>query len=120
MIKESLKLEIVKRLKIIVNELVKNNISGIVNSNLSEISEEEIKEELGFYPGIMTTPPDQAYVRWDDGIDIYKVQYNPPPHYEGTFRLYFDGEESDLTLKFNVYIEKNEKVLVKLRDLDVM
>ena len=120
MITDSLKRETVKKLKILIHELVKGNIASIVSSGFSEITEVEIREELGYYPGKMTLPPNEAYQNWEEEIDIYEVGYEPPPNYEGTFSLYYDGEQSDLTLKFNIYVENDENILIKIRDLDVM
>ncbi|GAB1786537.1 DUF7668 domain-containing protein [Priestia megaterium] len=86
----------------------------------SEITEAEIREELRYYPGKMTFPPNEAYQNWGEEIDIYEVGYKSPPNYEGTINLYYDGEQSDLTLKFNIYVENNDEILIKIRDLDVM
>lgn len=57
---------------------------------------------------------------WEEEIDIYEVGYEAPPNYEGTFTLYYDGEQSDLTLKFNIYVENDNEISIKIRDLDVM
>jgi len=118
MITDSLK-EMVK-LKILIHQLVEGNIENIVSSGFSEITEAEIREELGYYPGKMTLPPNEAYQNWEDEIDIYEVEYKSPPNYEGTFSLYYDEERSDLTLKFNIYVENDNEILIKIRDLDVM
>ncbi|MEW4211617.1 hypothetical protein Q0O85_24050 [Priestia megaterium] len=120
MITDSLKKETVKKLKILIHQLVEGNIENIVSSGFSEITEAEIREELRYYPGKMTLPPNEAYQNWEDEIDIYEVEYKSPPNYEGTFSLYYDEERSDLTLKFNIYVENDNEILIKIRDLDVM
>ena len=120
MITDSLKKETVKKLKVLVHQLVEDNIENIVSSGFSEITEAEIREELRYYPGKMTLPPNEAYQNWEGEIDIYEVEYKSPPNYEGTFSLYYDGEQSDLTLKFNIYVENDNGILIKIRDLDVM
>ncbi|GAB1780546.1 hypothetical protein PMEGAS67_60230 [Priestia megaterium] len=120
MITNSLKRETVEKLKVLIHQLVEGNIENIVSSGFSEITEAEIREELRYYPGKMTLPPNAAYQNWEEEIDIYEVGYEAPPNYEGTFNLYYDGEQSDLTLKFNIYVENDNEISIKIRDLDVM
>ncbi|MGX2959815.1 hypothetical protein JNUCC23_11210 [Peribacillus sp. JNUCC 23] len=45
-------------------------------------------EELNYYPGTMTLPPDSTYENWEDEIDIYEVAFEPPPSYRGEIVLY--------------------------------
>ncbi|MEK4626054.1 hypothetical protein ABEU98_30090 [Priestia megaterium] len=120
MITDSLKRETGKKLKVLIDQLVEGNIENIVSSGFSELTEAEIREELQYYPGKMNLPPNAAYQNWGEEIDIYEIGYKPPPNYEGTINLYYDGEQSDLTLKFNIYVENNDEILIKIRDLDVM
>ncbi|MGF9892978.1 hypothetical protein ABEX78_30345 [Priestia megaterium] len=120
MITDSLRKETGKKLKVLVHQLVEDNIENIVSSGFSEITEAEIREELRYYPGKMTLPPNETYQNWEGEIDIYKVEYKSPPNYEGTLSLYYDGEQSDLILKFNIYVENDNRILIKIRDLDVM
>ena len=116
MITYSLKRETVEKLKVLIHQLVEGNIENIASSGFSEITEAEIREELRYYPGKMTLPPNAAYQNWEEEIDIYEA----PSNYEGTFNLYYDGEQSDLTLKFNIYVENDNEISIKIRDLDVM
>lgn len=61
MITNSLKRETVKKLKVLIHQLAEGNIEKIVSSGFSEITEAEIREELRYYPGKMTLPPNAAY-----------------------------------------------------------
>lgn len=62
----------------------------------------------------------EVYKNWEDEIDIYEVEYKFLFNYEGIFSLYYDGEWSDLILKFNIYVENDNEILIKICDLDVM
>ncbi|MFJ7976757.1 hypothetical protein ACIQZI_13825 [Peribacillus sp. NPDC096379] len=120
MLTENVKEQLVLQLKGLINDLVEGEISKIVSSGRSLMSIEEIMEELNYYPGTMTLPPDSTYENWEDEIDIYEVAFEPPPSYQGEIVLYYDNEQSDLWLKFDVIQEQNETTFVKIRGLDVM
>ncbi|MEI4828800.1 hypothetical protein WAX78_15005 [Bacillus sp. FJAT-53711] len=120
MVTKNIKEQVVVQLKELINDLVRGNISEIISTGRSLMTVEEILEELDAYPGTMTYPPDSTYENWEDEIDIYEVAYEPPPNYQGEMVLYYDNEQSDLWLKFDVIKKENDTLTVKLRDLDVM
>ncbi|WP_407545271.1 hypothetical protein [Priestia sp. HNGD-A6] len=123
--------KIIELVKGVVGELVQNNIASLPLEDNTETM--DLREELDYYPGVMTLPPEEAYYQLDDVIYIYKQTV---PHfrlgknnlkkrfpkllYMVDFDLYYDNERSDLTLQCNIYEDKDGEWVIKIRSIHVM
>lgn len=122
---------IIELVKGIVEELVENNVESLPLEDDTETM--DLIEELDYYPGVMTLPPEEAYYQLDDIIYIYKQTV---PHfrlgknnfkkafpkllYMVDFDLYYDNERSDLTLQCNIYEDKHGKWFIRVSNIHVM
>ncbi|MFS3927323.1 hypothetical protein ACL9SP_01535 [Priestia flexa] len=57
---------IIELVKGIVEELVENNVESLPLEDDTETM--DLIEELDYYPGVMTLPPEEAYYQLDDII----------------------------------------------------
>lgn len=118
---------IITLLKPIVQNLVDGNFSILsANSQIeSELTEQDILEEINFYPGTMTIPPDNAYHNWDETIHLFekdkpiKIE-NLTLTYHLDFDLFFDNELSDLTLQCNIYEDNHSNLSIKIENIHVL
>ncbi len=122
---------IIELVKGIVEELVENNVESLPLEDDTETM--DLIEELDYYPGVMTLPPEEAYYQLDDIIYIYKQtvpQFRlgkyifkkaaPKLLYMVDFDLYYDNERSDLTLQCNIYEDKHGKWFIRVSNIHVM
>ena len=123
--------KVAELVKCAVEKLVKNNIDTLPLEDNTVI--EDLREELDYYPGFMTLPPEKAYYQLDDVLYIYKQtvphfrlgkngfkEVFPKLLYMVDFDLYYDNERSDLTLQGNVYEDKNGEWFFRVSNIHVM
>ncbi|KFM98695.1 hypothetical protein D0U04_17860 [Bacillus clarus] len=118
---------IITSLKPIIQNLVDDNLS-ILSSNSqieSELTEQDIIEEINLYPGTMTLPPDNAYHNWDKTIHLFEK--DKPIKVENLtltdhldFDLFFDNKLSDLTLQCNIYEDNHSNLSIKIENIHVL
>lgn len=67
-----------------------------------KISLEDIRKEILAYPGKLTMPPDNQL----NDLDLYETNFDNQIYVD--IPLWFDNEESDLTLSCRIYNIENE------------
>lgn len=75
---------------------------------------EEIEEIINEYGGSLTIPPESAYE------SLYVGQIRDTNEYLVQFDLWFDNEESDLTLMCETIVEENGQIKIWIDDIHVM
>ncbi len=105
--------------------LLKNLVSLMVHSEISEIvlrkengrlSEEEIRRALNEYPGSLCMPDDIAF----DKAVSYEIYDDDNQARIIEFDLWYDGEESDLTLSIDAFKNIEGGFSISIIDIHVL
>ena len=95
----------------VVQNLSAGNYLNVYNNDLNKrLSINDMKRAINEYKGIINLPPLIAYDKFYD----YDNEYSEENFIE--FNLWFDGEESDLTLSVTIY----EKGGYSIEDIRVL
>lgn len=105
--------EIRKITEKIVQFLVQGKFEEISNNYIGRLSREQIEESINDYPGTITDPSKNAYKE----LDIVKVDNEE--YYMVDFDLWFDDEESDLTLSLGIDFEVKKLPKVEILNIRV-
>lgn len=104
-------------LKELVGRLALNKIDLIMKDGQNgRLSEEEIKDVIDGYPGMISLPPENAY----SDMVVFDVNNAYPNSRMGEFDLWFDSEESDLTLSFEVRKDEGGCMFIQIDDIHVL
>ena len=105
-----------KLLEDLVGDLVQEKYESIVNTGKGGgLSQKEIKNAIESYPGHITMPNHKFF------SNFHKYEYRPP-HKKGClveFELWYDEQESDLTLSAEI-LEENGEFNIKIIDIHVL
>ena len=84
--------------KILLERLIQGRFELVYNNDHTQkLSVEEIKDEILAYPGVLTLPPIEQL----SNLDLYDTNFENQVWVD--IPLWFDNEESDLTLSCLVY-----------------
>lgn len=109
--------EIKGLLKELVERLAMNKVDLIMRDGQNgRLSEEEIKDAINGYPGMISLPPEDAY----SNMVVFDGDSDYPNSRLGEFDLWFDGELSDLTLSFEVRKDKGGRMYIQIDDIHVL
>jgi hypothetical protein len=109
------KQNIVKQIRYLNTLLVKKDYQEIVNNDFEKkVSIEGLKEAVQAYGGSITMPPEWAYQE----VDIYENK-NTTNKVAVDFKIWVDGEQSDLTLSCTIVQLKDDRFLYTVDDLRV-
>lgn len=109
---------VINALKELVNNLVKGNYPKLIQSGMiGRLSEDEVRTAIIEYGGTLTLPPDEAYE--SNALRIRKLTNYP--EYAIALDLWIDGEQSDLSLTANVFVNDDGNVeKIEMDDIHVL
>lgn len=108
-------------IKIAVKKIIEEIVNGDFNKLLSDgvlgkLSEDDIRNELLDYGGVVTYPPDDSYDKF-----LQVTQIRDTEKYKAFYELWIDNERSDLTLICDIISTDGETVdSIEIDDVHVL
>ncbi len=90
-------------------QIVKRNENG-------RLTLSELEKAINEYPGKITIPPDSAY----GNTYVYDVYNRKSEARKIEFDLWYDDEESDLTLSADIHKNDDGKYIIMIDDIHVL
>lgn len=107
----------IQLLRALVERLSKNEVDEIVRLGQNgALSKDEIEGAINDYPGAIAPPPAEAY----DNIVEYDIYDMCSGARKVEFDLWYDGEESDLTLLVDISRSCNGGYVIRIDDIHVL
>ncbi|MGA8943303.1 MAG: hypothetical protein WB502_11420 [Thermoactinomyces sp.] len=112
------KQKIVKELRELIENLVNKNYLNLYHAgHLGDYTPEEIDNIIKGYKGNLTLPPESAF----ENVYIYEViNKEKIKKFAIDFDLWFDNEQSDLTLQCDVVVKQDGNIIMEIYDIHVL
>jgi hypothetical protein len=112
-----IKNEISKIVNQLIYDLVSGNYEKIENDGrIGRLNKDEVYEAITSYPGKITMPPTKAF----EDFDIYEVKNASKEKWTLDFDLWYDNEQSDLTLGATIERTEAGKLIISIDDIHVL
>jgi hypothetical protein len=106
--------EIRKTVKMLLESLIKGDFELVFNNDFTKkLSIEDVRDEISSYPGVLTLPP---LVQLNE-LDLYDTNFENQIWID--IPLWFDNEESDLTMSCIIY-NIGEKYHYSIEDIHIL